>query len=282
MYETLNISIDLLKQRKGNKAAFEMLACALKIKRVYRNSVLYLNVTHVMDILGISYKKAVKVIEYMKNDPLFNYNQKRNCVYVGSIKGEMPEVYHRRKKYNALAANCVKVNVSEVDSLRRITCELRNKLLILAMRQKESGSLLVGGSSIATEQAIEHALSLRKLGATFGMSRSSACRYVTGLVNAKRVGKSEIVAECVINDLDSKSESDWYKSHPNQKFAVWHNSYGGWSGWVVYGYVYSVLSVDDAKSFQHIILNHKGRITPTARDQFCNTPDGEGFWLKHS
>lgn len=282
MYQTLNISIDLLKQRKSNKAAFEMLSCALLIKCSYKNSVLYLNVTHVMEILGVSYKKALKVIELMKTDPLFQYNPKRNCVYVGSVKGESLEIYHRRKKYNALTGDCVKVKVGEDDSLRRVTCELRNKLLILAMRQKSSESLLVGDSKIsATEQSIKSALSLRKLGATFGMSKSSASRYVTGLVDANRVGKSDIVAECVIENLDSKSESDWYKKHPKSKLAVWRNAHGAWSGWIVYGCVYSVLTDADAKSFQHVIFNHLGRITPPAVDSGCLTPDGEKNWAKH-
>lgn len=281
MNQTLNISIDLLKQRRNDKAAFEMLSCALLIKRAYKNSVLYLNVTHVMEILGVSYKKALKVIELMKTDPLFQYNQEKNCVYIGSVKGESFRTYHRRKKYIALVGDCVKVEISEDDSLRRVTCELRNKLLILAMRKKTSESLLVGDYGTAMEQTKSSALSLRKLGATFGMSKSSASRYVTGLVDTKRVGKSDIVAECVIENLDSKSESDWYKKHPKQKLAVWRNAHGAWSGWVVYGCVYSILNVVDSKSFQHIIFNHKGRVAPPATDSCCITPDGEGFWAKH-
>ena len=284
MKKIINVPIEMLKSRKLNKKSFECLACALIIKSHFQNSVLFLNVTHVMDVFGVSYYKAVKLINWFKEDYLFIYNKQKNCVFAKSLKSKTVYRYGRKKwkKYNAMADTCVKIAIGHEDTLRMVTCELRNKLLINAIRNHEHDNLLVGDYLDVTKQNVRLAISQRKLARSFGMSKSSAGRYVGCLVNDKRVSKSEIVAECVIPFLTAESESDWYRNNPKKKFKAWHNPTSGfWSGWIVYGCVYSVIKRDDSNSFKHVIWTHSTRKSNVVYSDGILTPDGEKNWAKH-
>ena len=110
MEKIINVPIEILKSRKGDKRMFECLACALMIKSIYQTSVFYLNITHVMKAFGVSYRKAQKLIEWMKEDALFIYNERKNCVFARTLKSNVRYRYGRKrnKKFNALADFCVK------------------------------------------------------------------------------------------------------------------------------------------------------------------------------
>lgn len=268
---------------KRDDVSFEMLVCALLIKNKYQNSVLFLNVTNVMGCLGVSYKKAKKVIDRMKESDLFVYNEKKNCVFASSFKSNTLMIYGRKKykKYRAYADGCRKVEVEDNDTLRTMKRKFREYLLIRALHANEHDHFNVGVYPIVTKQNIERANSYRKIGAIIGLGKSSGGRYVNKLIGEKRVSKSEIVAECVIAELNEETEAEWYKNHPGRKFQAWHNPNGGWSGWLVYGFVYTLESQHDLKAMKHVIWNHAGRFTnPT--DEGCGTPDGDKYWSKHS
>ena len=264
---------------------FECLACALMIKSIYQTSVFYLNITHVMKAFGISYRKAQKLIEWMKEDALFIYNERKNCVFARTLKSNVRYRYGRKrnKKFNALADFCVKIRIGQAYTLRNVICELRNKLLMNAIRNHEHDNLLVGGlSNNVTKQNVKYAMSLRKLARSFGMSKSSAWRYVDLLIKDERVSKSGIVAECVISELNDITEREWFEKHPHKKFKAWHNIENGcWSGWIVYGCIYSVLKCEDAESYKHVIWNHAGRISLPKSDGYYDELDGVGYWEKH-
>lgn len=283
MDKVINVPIETLKSRKLNKKSLECLACALMIKSHFQNSVLFLKVTHVIEVFGVSYQKAVKIISWLKEDDLFIYNKQKNCIFAKSLKSKTVYRYGRKKgkKFDAMADTCEKISIGQDDKLRMVVCELRNKLLINAIRNHEHDNLLVGDSFDVTKQNVSRAMSQRKLARCFGMSKSSAGRYVNGLVYDRRVSKSGIVAECVITVLNAETESDWYKNNPKKRFKAWHNpTYGFWSGWVVYGCVYSVINRSDSHSCKHVIWNHLTRRGSLGSDDGCGTPDGEGFWNK--
>ena len=122
MQTIINVPIDILKRRKGNKQRLECLACAIIIKSVYRSSILYLNISHVMGILGVSYKKAQKIIEWLKDDELFTYSARKNCVRAKSFKSKVIYNYgHKKgKRFYAIADTCGGTIFEEVHRLGAI------------------------------------------------------------------------------------------------------------------------------------------------------------------
>ena len=283
MHKIINLPFELLMRCKRDKLSLEMLACALLIKSKHQNSVLYLQVTNVMDCLGVSYKKAKKVIDRMKESELFVYNKNKNCVFAKSFKSKVMMIYGRKKykKFRAYADGCRKVAVEKDDTLRTMKQKFREYLLIRALHANEHDHFNVGSQTSVMKKVVNRALTYRKLGAIIGLGKSSGGRFINRLIDEKRVSKSEIVAECAIEDLNEITEAEWFKEHPGQKFSAWHNPNGGWSGWLVYGFVYTLESQHDLKAMKHVIWNHAGRFTnPT--DEGCGTPDGDKYWSKHS
>ena len=260
-----------------------MLVCAIMIKRSYQNSVLYnLKVTNIMKFFGVSHKKARKLIEAFKESELFIYNPVKNCVFAKSFKSKTEKFYGHRKKYVAFADYCRKMQLEDNIKLREVVRELRNILAICEINavERAKDNLIVEGKNNkyhVTKPERMMAIPQAKLGYTMGVSRSSASRYIKRLGNEGRVGKSGIVAECIIPCLNTDTEREYRENHPDQKFIVWHDPLmGNYSGWVIYGNTYHLLTRNDSELFKHVIHNYR-RGTSVVQSTSSEL-DGDGFW----
>lgn len=261
MTKTINIPINLIRGYKRDKNSLEMLACAIIIKSHYQNSCLYdLKITSVMELFRVSHKKAHNVLESLRRHELFIYNPKKDCIFAKSFKSKDVKYYGKKQRYAAKADYCRKLQVTDGMTLRELVRELRNTLLLCAINASEQDGFIVSeNKSIATRPNVKRAIPQRKLARSFGMSKSSASRYINKMVDDKKVSKSEIVAECVITELNNTTESDYRKANPNaQHYQVWHNiKHGGWSAWIIYGRVYSIMDRSISESFKNVIFNYR-------------------------
>ena len=214
-----------------------------------------------MELFGVSHKKAHKVLESLRTHELFIYNPKKDCIFAKSFKSTDTKHYGKKQRYAAKADYCRKLQVKDGMKLRELVRELRNTLLLCAINASEQDGFIVSeNKSIpATKPNVKRAIPQRKLARSFGMSKSSASRYINKMVDDKKVSKTQIVAECVITDLNDVTESDYRKAHTKiPHYRVWHNiKSGGWSAWVVYGRVYSIMDRTISESFKNVIYNYR-------------------------
>ena len=275
MSQVINIPISLMQRcKREGKTSLEMLACAYMIKRKYQHSVLYdVNVTRVMQFFGCSHKKALKLMEAFRESPLFVFNEEKKCLYAGTFKDKTEKIFGRKatKRYTAMSDYCYKMTDSD-SPLRMIVRTLRYVLLTNAIHSKEMGNSIVTSNHFhVTKPDRGSAMPQRKLADVIGMSRSSACRYINDLVKARVVGKSGIVAECVIPELNAETASAYMQQNPSQRFFAGHSTKtGSWSGWVVYGYAYSITSRETTNRLRHVIYNYnypKNQIEPTCSSE---------------
>lgn len=261
MGKTINIPISLIKGYRCSKSNIEMLACAIIIKGRFQNSCVYdLKITKVMELLGVSYKKACKVLKLLKTHELFTYNESKDCVFAKSFKSKDIKHYGKHGKFAAKSDYCRKLQVDEGMTLRELVRELRNTLLMNVIHASEHDGFIVGvNQKSATRQNAKRAIPQRKLARSFGMSKSSASRYINKMVDDGIVSKTQIVAECVINELNDTTESDYQRTHTDKQcYKAWHNARnGGWSAWVVYGRAYSILDRKTSESFKNVIFNYR-------------------------
>lgn len=286
MEKIINIPISLIRRNKDNKTDLEALACAVILKSRYQKSCLYgLQITRIMELFGVCHKKALRLKESPIRSELFIYNEKKDCLFAKSFKSKDKKRYGKRHKYDAYADYCRKLKVSEGMTLRKMVCELRNTLLLCAIHASEQDCLIVSGNKdkndTATKPAAKRAIPQRKLAKSISMSKSSASRYVGKLVDKGVVGKSEIVAECVIDQLNDETESEYLKRNNGKRnYRVWHNvRTGHWSAWVVFGCVYSITSRCVSESFMNVIHNYQHRSNIVAMTS--SELDGGKAWLRY-
>jgi DNA-binding MarR family transcriptional regulator len=258
-----------------------MLACAIIIKNHYQNSCLYdLKITSVMELFGVSHKKAHKVLESLRTHELFIYNPEKDCIFAKSFKSNDVKHYGKKQRYAAKADYCRKLQVKDGMILRELVRELRNTLLLCAINASEHDGFNTSRNKkvIATKQNATHLMPQRILAKVIGMSKSSVSRYIDKMEDNNVVSKTQIVAECVIPVLNEKTENEYRKNH-SRKFVVWHNaSNGGWSGWWILGRGYSILKREVSESFKNVIYNYKRTNKIVAKTS--SELDGDGFWSK--
>lgn len=212
-----------------------------------------------MELFGVSYRKAQKVLKSLKTHELFIYNQRKNCVFAVSFKSPYVKRYGKHGKFKAKAEYCRKLQVSDSITLRELVRELRNTLLMNVIHANEQDGFIVGNNfQSATKPNVQRVIPQRKLAESFGMSKASASRYINKMVEDNRVRKSDVIVECVITELNETTEEEYCKRQakaPNYK--AWHNiKSGGWSAWVVYGSAYSIEDRAISDSFKNVIFNY--------------------------
>ena len=281
MTKTINTPISLIRGYKRDKNSLEMLACAIIIKSHYQNSCLYnLKITSVMELFGVAHKKAHKVLELLRTHELFIYNPGKDCIFAKSFKSTDTKHYGKKQKYAAKADYCRKLQVKDGMILRELVRELRNTLLLCAINASEHDGLKDSreNNPIATKQNAARLMPQSILAKVIGMSKSSVSRYIDKMVDNNVVGKTPIVAECVIPILNEVTESE-YRKKRNRKFVVWHSAeYGTWSGWWILGRGYSILNRKVSESFKNVIYNYKRTAEVVAKTS--SELDGDGFWSK--
>jgi DNA-binding MarR family transcriptional regulator len=258
-----------------------MLACAIIIKSHYQNSCLYdLKITSVMELFGVSHKKAHKVLESLRTHELFIYNPEKDCIFAKSFKSNDVKHYGKKQRYAAKADYCRKLQVKDGMILRELVRELRNTLLLCAINASEHDGFNTSRNKkvIATKQNATHLMPQRILAKVIGMSKSSVSRYIDKMEDNNVVSKTPIVAECVIPVLNEKTENEYRKNH-KRNFTVWHSvEHGTWSGWWILGRGYSILKREVSESFKNVIYNYKRTNKVVAKTS--SELDGDGFWSK--
>lgn len=258
MTDYINTPTSLIQRFKNDKKSLELLACAIIIKQNFQNSTLYdVKATRLMKLLKCGYKKATMLMDLFADSELFVYNAVKKCLYAKSFKDRTWKLFGHRahKRYKAQSDYCRKVGKSY--SLSGMVRQLRFILIENAIDARSRDNSNVG-SDFVTKPDLKAAMTQRNIGKAMGMSRSSACRYTNILINDGIIGKSGIVAECVIPELNDETEAEYRTFRPNGRLCIWHNPVsGGWSAWKVYGYVYSIISAKVQRLFRHVIYTFR-------------------------
>lgn len=260
----INVPLNLIRKCSTDKLHLECLALAIMLKRTYVNSSLYgVNTKNFRRTFHISYSKAVKMIEAVKESELFEYNEKHDFLFAKSFKSKDNKQYGRRGQYIAKADYCKKISEC-ANSLRDVTRLLRETLLAIEI-EAQTWESLCGHAQKHPQREVakeKSPIPLRKFAKSISMSRSSASRYISKMSQDGKVSKSEIVAECVLPYYTSEKAEEWMRAHPNQKLHVWYSEkYHQYSAWITLGRMYSIKDRKLEDSFQHVIYNHSKRIS---------------------
>lgn len=71
-----------------------------------------------------------------------------------------------------------------------------------------------------------------------------------------------MVAECVIPNLNDETTQEYLNRPYHKRFIAWCNpKTGHWSGWTNLGCKYAITNNKVKGSFQHVIYNHKKRLS---------------------
>lgn len=290
---TLNVPIDTIRRFKDAKSDLEMLACAIIIKRRFQNSCLYsLQITKVMDLFGVSHRKAQKLIERLKTHELFIYNPDKDCLFAKTLKSKSKKCYGRKGKvYAAKSDYCRKLQVSDDVTLRKMVKQLRDSLLLNVVRAVAHDGFKHGKvcpprgaqnsdkTKLATKQNFGDVIKMRNFAKSLGMSKSSASRYIKRLVEERQIAKSNLLADCVINHLNEETLYDYHKRN-KRPIVPFCDKYGHWSGWVIFGFAYSISDRTAEDSFKNVIYNFK-RSNSNVATCVCSELDGERYWANH-
>ena len=261
----INVPIALIKECSNDKLRLECLALAVIIKRTFVNSTLYgVNVGNFRRTFGCSYKKAQKMIEAVKDSPLFVYDDKHDYLFAKSFKSKEDKHYGKNGKFVAHADFCKKIYES-ANTLRDVTRLLRETLLanVMVAQQRE----LLGSNAKQTQSNGKAAqskapIALRKFAKSISMSKSSAGRYISRMAKDDKVSKSEIVAECVLPYYTAEKADEWMRNHPKKRLQVWFSEkYSQFTAWITYGRMYSLNDGNFDRSFRNVIYNHMKRLS---------------------
>lgn len=260
----INVPIALIKECSNDKLRLECLALAVIIKRTFVNSTLYgVNVGNFRRTFGCSYKKAQKMIEAVKDCPLFVYDGKHDYLFAKSFKSKEDKHYGKNGKFVAHADFCKKIYES-ANTLRDVTRLLRETLLanVMVAQQRE---LLGSNAQIQSDGKAARSkapIALRKFAKSIGMSKASAGRYISKMAKDGKVSKSEIVAECVLPYYTGEKAAAWVENHPRQRLQVWFSEkYRQFTAWITYGRIYSLTDGALDRSFRHVIYDHMKRLS---------------------
>ena len=255
----------MIKECSHDKLRLECLALSVIIKRTFVNSTLYgINIGNFRRTFGCSYKKAQKMIEAVKDSPLFVYDDKHDYLFAKSFKSKEDKHYGKNGKFVAKADFCKKIYES-ANTLRDVTRLMRETLLanVMVAQQRE----LLGGNAKQTQSNGKAAqskapIALRKFAKSINMSKSSAGRYISRMAKDDKVSKSEIVAECVLPYCTADKAAAWMENHPRQRLQVWFSEkYHQFTAWITYGRMYSLTDGNLDRSFRHVIFNHMKRLS---------------------
>lgn len=266
---------------KSDKASIEMLVCAIVIKKKYQNSTLYdLSLKKVMDLFHVAHRRAKRLMDGFSKSDLFVYDRKRKRLFAKSFKSKERKVFGKgKRKYEAFADYCYKMQMQDDINLRDAVRELRDILLTCTIDSLEKGNFKNVGANKCTSfvgTLNGKAMTQKRLAGISGMSRSTVSRHLKRMMDEGKVGKTRIVAECVIPHLNADTERDWMDAHPGKGFFSWHSvEYGGWSGWQHHGTIYTILQRNISDSFQHVIYNYRRRNTCTAK--YSSELDGKWY-----
>lgn len=277
---TINVPISLISRLKAEKSSIEMLACAIIIKNKYQNSTLYdLSLKNIMQLFHVSHRKAKQLLERFSQSELFVYDRQRNRLFAKSFKSKEKKVFGKgKKKYEAFADYCYKMQMQKDIRLRDAVRELRDMMLVCTIDSLEKGNFKNVGdyqtdSFVGTPN--NKAMTQKRLAGISGMCRSTVCRHLQKMIGEGKVGKTRIVAECVIPNLTADTEREWMDAHPGKGFFAWHSvDFGNWSGWQHHGTEYTILLRSLSDRFRHVIYNYRRR----AKTEPKTSAELDGKW----
>lgn len=276
MYKTLNIPTELLQQYRFDKIDIEMIAVAIIVKSLHENSTLYLDNLSIQDfgkLICVSYYKAKKLLEAAKQSNFFIFNEKKNSLYAKPFKSKVIITRGKHGQYQSAEDFVRKIDIQAehtayVDGKEKIiSVSLRKVVVILRRTLLENAIGAEERERVKSRKAVScnpdtKPIPMRSLAKSFGMSKSSASRYIKGMVDDKEVSKSEMVTEYVIPNLNDTTTQEYLNRPYHRRFIAWCNpKTGHWSGWTNLGCRYAITNSKVKDSFQHVIYNHKKRLS---------------------
>lgn len=268
MIQTINIPIEVIKAFKNDKNALEMLACAVIIKVNYQNSCMYgLKITHIMQVFNVSHKKAHKIRESLKQSGLFIYNEKKDCIFAKSFKSKDFKSYGKGGRLKAISDYCRKLQISVKNenrkintSLKELVRQLRETLLLCVIHASEQDNFIVSGlkKGYVTKPNAKRAIPQRKMANAFGLSRSSANKYINRLIERNDIKRGDMVCDCVVHCLNDDTMYEYFDKHQKEGLVAWFDEKSGsWSAWRMFGYEYNTANRQISDSFKNVIYNYK-------------------------
>ena len=250
--ENLNIPIELLTRYKTSKERKELLAFAIGIKCLHSNSVLLdVSIKKVMKLFHVSNGKAKRLLHDAKNSELFDYSLEHNQLRVNSFKDKTVKTARNGLKYTS--DYCYKLEKKPY-SIAEL-CKLINEILIeYAINAVDRDNFPPRGNCRGSNQA----LTQKKLGNIAGISRSSVQRLTKRLADNGTIKKTKATMKMVISKVNECTLSAWQKLTGLKKIIL--NPHDG-SGWIVKPCEYSILNRSITDRFQHVIYNHRSRLS---------------------
>lgn len=250
--ETLNIPLSLLAQYK-TKERKEILAFSICIKCRYSNSVLLdVSPKKVMAEFHVAHGKAKRLIEGAKNSPLFSYSEELNQLTAITYKDRSVKRAKNGMSYSSDYCYKLEKKPYSIGEMTKLISEI---LIENAINAVERDNLNQRGNSCCGS---DKSLTQKKLGNIAGISRSSAQRLTKRLADRGIISKTRAVAKMVISRVNEFTVSEWRRLTGLKRFIL--NPKDG-SGWIVKPCSYSILNRSVTDSFQHVIYDHKARIS---------------------
>lgn len=250
--ECINIPIELLTKYKNTKERKELLAFAIGIKCLHRNSVLLdVSIKKVMTLFHVSNGKAKRLLNDAKNSELFTYSVEHNQLRVNSFKDKTIKTARNGLKYTS--DYCYKLEKKPYTIAE--LCRTINEVLVeYAINAVDRDNFPKGGTRYGSNKA----LTQKKLGNIAGISRSSVQRLTKRLADGGIIRKTRATMKMVISKVNEYTLSAWQRISGLKRVIV--NPHDG-SGWIVKPCEYSILNRRITDRFQHVIYDHRSRIT---------------------
>lgn len=260
----INIPIELIKKYKGSKQSLELFAFAVCIKMLHTNSVLTnASLNKIAAIFHVSKKKAMRLLEQVKSDELFDYNSSTKTIRIKSFRSKDVKQANTKRLVEYFSDYCFSPSISngcvlEKDGkpveykLQAVYNLLREALIANAINSDDRNDSIKGKSVRKHTE-----LTQQKLANIAGMKRTSCRNALKRMKQAGKITISMAYAVCVISSVNAQSIGEWRDSSGKKNFI--YNKIDN-SGWIIKPSEYSISDRTFTDCFRHVIYNHKDRV----------------------
>lgn len=267
----INIPIQRIKDTEGEASKLRLLAASIIIKENFEFSTFHtdglkksMKTRKLMGILHCGCSTAERLLDDMKESPLFNYSEKNGVYFAMPLRSR-----NRQRNGNYRPSKSDHVYKLEYDKTNPHTLREMVKILrqiLLENRVRSSQRATYKAKSTVGLPLKDRVIPLRSMAKEIGLSKSSVSRYIKELGKAGKVSKSEMVAECVVPVLNDETARQWSEKHPKggQFFMFDNPATGCLQGWKTLGRAYYLKGRNadaENKKFKHVIYSHKKRIS---------------------
>ena len=206
-----------------------------------------------MGLFHVAYAKAKRLLHDAKNDDLFTYSVEFNQLRVNTFKDKTVKTARNGLKYTS--DYCYKLEKKHY-SIAELYRQINEILVEHAINAVDRDNFPQGGNG--SRCGSNQALTQKKLGNIAGISRQSVQRLTKRLADNGTIRKTRATMKMVISKVNEYTLSAWQKLTGLKRIIL--NPHDG-SGWIVKPCEYSILNRSVTDRFQHVIYDHRSRLT---------------------